>query len=81
MLTEVPDAPALGSGILAAFAAGRFSSVQEAAGAMVRTRAVIDPHAGRHAVYRELYSRLYEAAKSVREGERRTLSALPGVTI
>ena len=84
VLTEVSDAPALGSGILAAYAAGQFGSIQEAAGAMVRTRAVIEPHSGRHAVYRELYerySRLYEAAKSVREGESRALSALPGVTI
>ena len=84
VLTEVSDAPALGSGILAAYAAGQFGSVQEAAGAMVRTRAVIEPHAGRHAVYRDLYerySRLYGAAKSVREGEPRALSALPGVNI
>ena len=51
---------------------------------MVRTRAVIEPHAERHAVYRDLYerySRLYEAAKSVRQGEPRALSALPGVNI
>ena len=84
VLTEVADAPALGSAILAACAAGRFGAIGEAAGAMVRTRAVVEPNAGRHAVYRELYdrySRLYDAARSVREGRPHAPSALPGVTV
>ena len=65
-VTRVPDAPALGSAILAAVAAGSFSSIEEAAGAMVQVERQIEPDAARHGQYREpyeAYKRLYPALK------------------
>lgn len=50
-LTQVADAPALGSAILAAVAAGVYRSVPEAAAAMVRTRECIEPDMQRHREY------------------------------
>jgi sugar (pentulose or hexulose) kinase len=69
--TEVPDAPALGSAILAAVAVGAHPGIDEAIAAMVRTRAVIEPDPGRHAAYEPIYARyreLYPALKPIREG-------------
>jgi len=54
-LTEVADAPALGSAILAAVGAGDFGSIVEASDAMVRTSRQIDPSAEGNARYRELF--------------------------
>jgi ribulose kinase len=51
-LTEVPDAPALGSAILGAVAAGLFPDVTTAAGQMVRVRDRIAPDAAAHEQYR-----------------------------
>jgi ribulokinase len=70
VVTEVPDAPALGSAILASVGVGAHASVEDAIRAMVRTRAVIEPDAGRHAAYAPIYDRykeLYAALKPVRE--------------
>ena len=51
-LTTVPDAPALGSAILGAVAAGLFPDVPAAADAMVHVRRRIEPDAERHEVYK-----------------------------
>ncbi len=51
-LTEVPDAPALGSAILAAVAADLFPDVQTAADAMVHVRRQIQPDPEMHQRYR-----------------------------
>lgn len=51
-LTEVPDAPALGSAILGAVAAGLFPDVAAAAAQMVHVRDRIEPNAAAHEQYR-----------------------------
>ncbi|HAJ34134.1 MAG TPA: xylulose kinase [Chloroflexi bacterium] len=51
-LTEVPDAPALGSAILGAVAAGLFPDVATAAAEMVHVRQRIEPNAAAHEAYR-----------------------------
>ena len=48
MVTEVSDAPALGSAILAAVAAGQHRDIQSAAAQMVRVRHRIEPNAEAH---------------------------------
>ncbi|MFN8830780.1 MAG: FGGY-family carbohydrate kinase [Labrys sp. (in: a-proteobacteria)] len=66
-VTEVPDAPALGSAILAAKAAGHFVTIEEAASAMVRTSRRIEPNRAAHEAYRpfyEAYKQAYPALKS-----------------
>lgn len=55
-LTRVPDAPALGSAILAAVAAGAYGSIQEAASRMVAVARRIEPSAASHAAYRDAYA-------------------------
>jgi FGGY-family pentulose kinase len=60
-VTEVGDAPALGSAILAAKAAGHFGSIEEAAGAMVHVSRRIEPNADAHAQYRPVYERYKQA--------------------
>jgi len=52
VLTAVPDAPALGSAILGAVAAGLFPSVQSAAEQMVHVRARIEPDPATHEAYK-----------------------------
>ncbi len=67
-LTEVADAPALGSAILAAVGSKAFASIEEAAGAMVHTARVVEPDMAAHAAYRphfEAYKRAYGALKTV----------------
>ena len=74
IITELPDAPALGSGILAAYGAGHFKSIQDACGAMVHRSSVIEPDPAKHAIYAELfagYEKLYGATRDVREALRR----------
>jgi ribulose kinase len=69
-LTEVPDAPALGSAILAAHGAGRFKTIEEGARAMVRTSKVIEPNmtdAKRYDAFLPQYRELYASLKRVRE--------------
>ena len=68
-LTEVPDAPALGCAVLAAFGAGRFGSIEEGARAMVRTSQTIEPDPQQTARYDAIYPQyrdLYGALKKVR---------------
>ena len=69
VVTEVPDAPALGSAILAGVAAGRFADAREGIAAMVRPARVVEPDPARAEVYAALaadYVRLYEALRAVR---------------
>lgn len=69
-LTEVPEAPALGSAILAAVGAGRFATIDEGCEAMVRTRRTIEPDAAAHEAYAPIRARhraAYEALKPLRE--------------
>jgi ribulose kinase len=68
--TEIADAPALGSAILAAVGAKLFGSIEEAVQAMVRRKEIIEPNEDKHAVYTELfksYNRMYGAIKEIRE--------------
>ncbi|WP_045224045.1 FGGY-family carbohydrate kinase [Methyloterricola oryzae] len=68
ILTEVADAPALGCAILAAVGAGRYSGIEEAAGAMVKVARRIEPNPAAHATYAPLfaaYQRAYPALKLV----------------
>jgi ribulose kinase len=51
-LTEVADAPSLGSAILGAVAAGLFPDAATAAGQMVHARDRIEPNAAAHEQYR-----------------------------
>ncbi|MDQ6920394.1 MAG: FGGY-family carbohydrate kinase [Candidatus Dormibacteraeota bacterium] len=71
-LTEVPDAAVLGSAVLASVGAGVFASIQEAAGAMVRDKDMIEPDKDRHETYQfyvdayaETYPRLQELVRGM----------------
>jgi ribulokinase len=67
-LTTVADAPALGSAILASVGAGAFSSIEEAASAMVHASRVIEPNMKAHQAYQphyEAYKRAYGALKGI----------------
>ncbi len=67
-LTEVADAPALGSAVLAACGAGRFGSIEEGARAMVRTSQTIEPDPAQTALYEDIYPQykaLYGALKGM----------------
>jgi sugar (pentulose or hexulose) kinase len=55
VLTEVADAPALGSAILAAVGVGCYSSVIEASEAMVLMARRVEPDRARYAAYQPLY--------------------------
>jgi len=66
--TRVPDAPALGSAILAAVGAGSYPDIAGAADAMVHPVRTVEPDAGRHETYRafyEAYRDTYLALKDV----------------
>jgi ribulokinase len=68
-LTKVPDAPALGSAILAAVGAGTFNTVHEAVKSMVHVERVVEPDMKAHQAYRpyyEAYKQAYTALKAVR---------------
>lgn len=60
-VTQVAEAPALGAAILAATAAGHYSSIHEAAGAMVTVARRIEPDMKAHAQYRSVYARYKQA--------------------
>jgi ribulokinase len=66
-VTEVADAPALGSAILAAVAAGHFATIEEAADAMVRVARRVEPNLGAHEAYRPFYD-AYKAAYPALKG-------------
>ncbi|MFH6787147.1 MULTISPECIES: FGGY-family carbohydrate kinase [Methylobacterium] len=68
-VTRVAEAPALGSAILAAVAAGHYASIREAAAAMVAVERRIEPDPAAHAQYRPIYERYkkaYHALASIR---------------
>ena len=63
---KVSEAPCLGSAILGAVAAGAFSSIEEAADAMVKPARVIEPDQSRHEQYMfyfNKYKELYQLLK------------------
>ena len=67
-LTEVADAPALGSAILAAVAAGHYKTIEDAASAMVKVTRRIEPDMAMHEQYKPLfaaYERAYPALRSI----------------
>ena len=67
-VTEVQDAPTLGSAMMGALAAGRFADLQEAADAMVHYSAVIKPDPARHEEYRywvDEYAALFPAVRDI----------------
>mgnify|MGYP000876767431 FL=1 len=67
-VTEVQDAPTLGSAMMGALAAGRFADLQEAADAMVHYSAVIKPDPARHEEYRywvDEYAALFPAIRDI----------------
>ncbi len=69
-ITEQPEAPALGSAILAGVGAGHFASIDDGCAAMVRTARVIEPDMAAHAAYGPIFERYkaaYEALKAVRD--------------
>ena len=67
-VTEVQDAPTLGSAMMGALAAGRFADLQEAADAMGQYSAVIKPDPARHEEYRywvDEYAALFPAIRDI----------------
>ena len=69
-ITEQPEAPCLGSAILAAVGAGAFEDIDVGCDAMVRTARVIEPDMEAHAAYAPIFERYraaYEVLKAVRE--------------
>jgi ribulokinase len=68
-ITKVPDAPLLGSAMLAAIGAGLFADLPAAAAAMVHEDRVVAPDPAMHEAYRPIYERykkLYPALVSTR---------------
>ena len=66
-----PDAPSVGSAVLAAHGAGRFASIDEGIAAMVRPGRTIDPIPENVAQYEEIYQRylaVYPAAREILNG-------------
>jgi ribulose kinase len=66
-IPESPDAPSVGSAVLAAHGAGRFSSIDEGIDAMVRPGITIDPDPAAARQYEEIYQKyiaLYPSLKS-----------------
>ena len=71
-VTSFPDAPVLGSAILAAVGAGLHADIDAGIAAMVRIDRVIEPDPARVRAYEELaerYRRLYAALREWRDGE------------
>jgi sugar (pentulose or hexulose) kinase len=69
-LTAVPDAPALGCAILAAYGAGRVASIEEGSRSMVHIAHTVEPNDANAKRYDSLcpqYRELYAALKQVRE--------------
>lgn len=67
-IPQSPDAPSVGSAILAAHGAGRFASIDEGIDAMVRPGTTIDPDPVAAQQYEEIYQKylaLYPALNSV----------------
>jgi len=67
-IPESPDAPSVGSAVLAAHGAGRFASIDDGISAMVRRGTTIDPNPVAVAQYDDIYARyraLYPALKGV----------------
>ena len=67
-LTAIPNAPMLGSAILAAVGSGHYDSIQSAAGQMVQIARTIEPDQSRHAAYAEpyqVYKALYPALAGI----------------
>ena len=65
---ETEEGPGYGGAILAAVACGEFASVRQAADALVRITATVEPDPGLTALYADRYEkfrRLYPALKSV----------------
>ena len=82
-VTEVQDAPTLGSAMMGALAAGRFADLQEAADAMVHYSAVIKPDPARHEEYRhwvDEYAALFPAIRDIqhRTADRAEKSHIAG---
>jgi ribulose kinase len=67
VLTEVVDAPALGSAILAAVGAGCYSNMIEASDAMVRLVRRIEPDRARHAAYQPIYEAYKDTYPAIAE--------------
>ena len=70
-VTDQPEAPCLGSGILAAVGAGAYPDIDAACAAMVRTARTVEPDMAAHAAYAPVharYSAAYDALRTVREG-------------
>lgn len=66
-----PDAPSVGSAVLAAHGAGRFASIDEGIAAMVRPGRTIDPIPANVAQYEEVYRRylsVYPVAREILNG-------------
>ncbi|WP_434616065.1 FGGY-family carbohydrate kinase [Tabrizicola sp. M-4] len=66
-----PDAPSVGSAVLAAYGAGRFASIDDGIAAMVKPGRVVDPIPANVAAYEDIYARyksLYPALKSALGG-------------
>jgi ribulokinase len=66
-LTRVPDAPALGSAILAAVASGAYATITEAAGRMVAVERRIEPSQQGHDAYRDAYAAYKRAYRALAE--------------
>jgi ribulokinase len=67
VLTEVTDAPALGSAILAAVGADCYSSIIEASDAMVRVVRRVEPELARHAAYMPFYEAYKDTYAAIAE--------------
>ncbi len=62
-----PDAPSTGSAVLAGVGAGRFNSIDEGIGAMVRPGRLVEPNARNVARYAEIYPRYAALYPALRE--------------
>lgn len=68
ILTRVREASVLGSAIVGAFGAGRYSSIEEAAASMVEVHEVVQPDSGTidaYDFYYEKYLQTYEANRDI----------------